>query len=211
MAGAFGASGNNSPGKHANAPAAKRRRRFSRRLQKLSPLPVDTPPQELAVIHATGATTAPPPTFEALPLEIVEIIVSHLDDVSVCRLYAAYNECVQMYVPVKKVIADRLKKVTVPVSPEVQPKHDTSMIDFATAALLPSWCHVHVHSRLAYWDLAKWYLRQLKFASVAITVYGSLAHKQDYVDFNGVKGNVVAVHLKDINRFRNIPLSTKEL
>ena len=81
-----GCSKDNSSGKRATAPAAKRRRRYSRRLQNLSPLPVEAPPQEPAVYHATGATKAPPPTFETLPADIVEIVVSHLDDASVCRL-----------------------------------------------------------------------------------------------------------------------------
>ena len=204
-----GCSKDNSSGKRATAPAAKRRRRYSRRLQNLSPLPVEAPPQEPAVYHATGATKAPPPTFETLPADIVEIVVSHLDDASVCRLYAAFNERMQMYVPVKKAIARRLEKFTVLVSPELH----LTLIDLDTAALLPPWCHVHVKSRVAYWDLAKWYLRQLKFALVVITVYGSSLYDQYCVDFNGVKGNVVAVHFVNIYNidFSGIPRSTKEL
>ena len=156
----------------------------------------------------------PQSKFDGLPAELQKEIVSHLDDASVCRLYAAYNERWKRYTPIKKVIANRLKKITVCVTPVVGVGCDTTLIDFKTWALLPLWCTVHVKTPVAFWELAKSYILQLQYALLEVSIYYELELScPNYVDLKGLNGNVVAVHLENIDHvdIDDIPKSTKQL
>ncbi|CAN3376396.1 hypothetical protein DIURU_004290 [Diutina rugosa] len=201
-----------------DAPADKRFRRsnddaIDNHAQTQEGAPLETPTTEKA---------PPPPPFaklEDLPLELHQIIVSQIDDASVCRLYAAYSErCFEgMEKSIKAVIEDRLKKITVYVSPEKSAKCDTTIIDFETLALLPPWCDVHIKTSVVFWELVKIYLWQLEFASlmfasVSITIYGGQFERSS-VNFEGLEGNVVAVHLVDLYNINtsDIPKSTLKL
>lgn len=217
-----------------DAPAAqRRRRRFSRRLQNRSPLPVDddvddgsdsgngaqeqAPDADAAGAGATGNQVEPLFTLDELPPELKKELVTQFDVSSLCRLYVAcgFRELKHKN-DVKIMIEDRLKKLTVCVTPAARVGESTTTIDFETLALLPPWCDVHVKTPVAFWELSKKYLLQLKFALLSLTIYDDLLNSnlhQNYVDLRGIKGYVVAVHLVDIHNYKvsDIPETIEDL
>ena len=128
-------------------------------------------------------------------------------------MYAAYSYrgFKKKEFSIKQVVETRLRKLTVNVIPVLGAGDAPALIDFETAALLPLWCKIHIRTLVAFYELVKLYVRQVKFALLKVTIYGLSEKYQARVDLKGLE--VDAVHLKHIYQFdtSNIPLSTKKL
>lgn len=117
-----------------------------------------------------------PTTLADVPNDVGRHIFAELDVPSVCRLYIAYKPLAYA-----KEIAEFLSKCTVKVSPETVISADTTKIEFAELAQLPS-MDIIVESSEVYLDFTLWCLRRIPFKLIELSILGRYRHKDEMID-----------------------------